>query len=111
MWSVVDFGRYQGKTLPQIIFTDPDWFFWAIEENRFHAGLEGQAEMLAARVRNIRIPRPNPQDWCVRYVTHNDKFARFDIIEVSISDRFDSPGMFRRDRLDLKVPRLLKSLR
>ncbi len=62
MWSVVDFGRYQGKTLPQIIFKDPDWFFWAIEGNRFHAGLEGQAEMLAARARNIKIPRPNPQD-------------------------------------------------
>ncbi len=34
-WSVVDFGKHQGKTLPQIVFIDPDWFFWAIEESVF----------------------------------------------------------------------------
>lgn len=31
-WSIVSFGRHSERTLPQIIFSDPDWFFWAIEK-------------------------------------------------------------------------------
>jgi uncharacterized protein (DUF3820 family) len=26
-WTPMKFGKYQGKTLPEIIFADPDWFF------------------------------------------------------------------------------------
>ena len=29
-WSVVPFGRYSGKTLPEIIVRDLDWFFWVL---------------------------------------------------------------------------------
>jgi len=28
-WSTLPFGKHKGKTLPQIVFADPDWFFWA----------------------------------------------------------------------------------
>jgi hypothetical protein len=29
-WEIIDFGKFKGKnkTLPQILFNDPDWFFW-----------------------------------------------------------------------------------
>jgi hypothetical protein len=27
-WSVVPFGKYRGKTFPEIIVRDLDWFFW-----------------------------------------------------------------------------------
>jgi hypothetical protein len=36
-WSTLNFGKHAGKTLPQIVFADPDWFFWAIETNVFKA--------------------------------------------------------------------------
>jgi len=29
-WTTVSFGRYKGKTLPEIIVRDLDWFFWAL---------------------------------------------------------------------------------
>jgi hypothetical protein len=29
MWSVLDFGKHKGRTLPWVMFHDPDWFFWA----------------------------------------------------------------------------------
>jgi hypothetical protein len=29
-WSVVPFGKYKGKTFPEIIVRDPDWFFWVL---------------------------------------------------------------------------------
>ncbi len=31
-WTIVEFGKYKGKTLPQIILNDADWFFWAYEK-------------------------------------------------------------------------------
>jgi hypothetical protein len=29
-WSVMPFGKYKGKTFPEIIVRDPDWFFWVL---------------------------------------------------------------------------------
>ena len=29
-WSAVPFGKYKGKTFPEIIVQDPDWFFWVL---------------------------------------------------------------------------------
>jgi hypothetical protein len=29
-WSAVPFGEYQGKTFPEIIVRDADWFFWVV---------------------------------------------------------------------------------
>jgi len=34
-WSTLKSGKYEGKTLPQVLFKDPDYFFWAIEEGVF----------------------------------------------------------------------------
>ena len=31
-WSAVPFGKYKGKTFPEIIVRDPDWFFWVLPE-------------------------------------------------------------------------------
>jgi len=42
-WSILPFGKHKGKTLPQIVFTDPDWFFWAMEENVFKGPLKREA--------------------------------------------------------------------
>jgi hypothetical protein len=30
MWSKLYFGKHVGKSLPQILFYDPDYFFWGI---------------------------------------------------------------------------------
>jgi hypothetical protein len=30
IWTTVPFGKHQGKTLPQIVIDDPDWFFWIL---------------------------------------------------------------------------------
>ena len=29
-WSAVPFGKYKGKTFPEIIVRDPDWFLWVV---------------------------------------------------------------------------------
>ena len=44
----VDFGKHKGKTLPQILCSDPDWFFWAMENNVFRnkGALQSEAKDL-----------------------------------------------------------------
>ena len=56
-WTVVDIGKYQGKTLPQILFKDPDWFFWSVEEDIFNQEpLREEQIELFKKASNIKIP-------------------------------------------------------
>jgi hypothetical protein len=34
-WIDLWFEKHKGKTLPQVMFTDPGWFFWARDEEIF----------------------------------------------------------------------------
>lgn len=40
LWSSINFGKFYGlgKTLPEIVLTDPDWFFHMHEQAGFWAG-------------------------------------------------------------------------
>jgi hypothetical protein len=54
-WSIVPFGKYQGKSFPEIIVRDPDWFFWVLP--KVYGKLAEEAEELARRARAIKPPR------------------------------------------------------
>ena len=111
MGGIITFGkRHNGKYLAKVVLDDPDWFFWAMDEDAFDRdpGLLAEAHDLAYKARNIKIPKPNPEEWCIRYTTLDGKFASFDIIEAATPCSHDSPTMFRVDHLDLSVPRSLK---
>jgi hypothetical protein len=112
MWSILNFGKYKGKSLPQVILHDPDYFFWVFEKGIFDKGMfVEQARILEVRACNIKIPKAKPDDWCVRYYTDpNGRFAGFDIIEIAEnSQRLDSIEMWREANLDLSVARRFKS--
>ena len=44
-WTPLNFGQYSGKTLPHILLTDPDYFFWAHGEDVFKGQLASEAEV------------------------------------------------------------------
>jgi len=58
-WTVIHWPcEYMGKTLPQVLFKDPDWFFFMIENRNFENKLDqkhatpflvGQSAMKAVR--------------------------------------------------------------
>ena len=52
-WSVVPFGKYSGKTLPEIIVRDLDWFFWMLP--KFYGKLGTEADDL--REKHVKIPK------------------------------------------------------
>jgi hypothetical protein len=89
---------------------DPDWFFWAMENGAFNKrpNLLREATRLVVMAKHITIPRPNPQEWHIRYViTRDGKFLTFEIVENS-PECLD-PNMIRHDHLDLSFPRQLKT--
>ena len=93
MWSIIKFGkRHKGKSLPEVILHDPDWFFWAIKdrvlENQVFAA---EAHDLDFKARNIKIPRPDAEHWCVKYLfDYRDKFCGFTIRESVLGSRSTS---------------------
>jgi hypothetical protein len=112
-WTVVDFGKYRGKgkTLPQILFSDPDWFFWALGQGVFKGALATEAAELDRRARNIRVPpdeNGNARD--AEYLIHASagKFGAIDLIPKTQPTHQGGSPALRLDRIDLSVPRRIK---
>lgn len=59
------FGKYEGLTLPQVLFTDPDHFYWL--RKVLKGSLAMQAEQLARKACRIRIPREPAEAFVVDY--------------------------------------------
>src|SRR5438876_986407 len=55
-WTELKFGKHKGKTLPQVLFSDPDWFFWASEQQTFRGAQRREADLIYVRATHIRIP-------------------------------------------------------
>jgi hypothetical protein len=72
-WTIVPFGRHKGKSLPQIILADPDWFYWVLSKLRGRLAVEGRE--LAARARRIRIPGRNSHRLVVEYHFDDNRFV------------------------------------
>jgi hypothetical protein len=106
MWTTVPFGKHRGKTLPQIILDDPDWFFWILPE--LYGQLKIEAEDLARKASKIKIPRRNPRKWCVEFrFERGHRFCGFEIIRA---DSFmGQKWSVRLPYLDLRLPRSYKA--
>ncbi len=104
--STVNFGNTnKGKTLPQIIFSDPDWFFWAVENNVFRGKgpLEIEAKELDYKTRNICIPPGMVAEYWIDCKTK--KFNYTKLVEKDRPPHEGSSETFRKDVIDLSVPR------
>jgi len=108
-WSVINFGKHKGKTLPQVLFSDPDWFFWAIEEDIFQnkGSLRGQAADLNSKARRIKVPERHGTNMLVEYIIHSPtgKFAQIELVSASQPHHNGSSPTFRKSEIDLSIPR------
>jgi hypothetical protein len=66
-WTTLNFGKHAGKSLPQIIISDPDWFFWAVARSVFTGTLVAEAEDLVEKATAIKIPKRHSKRWRVEY--------------------------------------------
>ncbi len=108
-WTPLKFGKHKDKTLPQILFVDPDWFFWAIEDEIFNKSpaLKAEADDLNWKAQNILIPRPDRELYEVEYFIHPsyDKFSHFDIVLKSKPLHAGSSHTERSEVINMNFPR------
>jgi hypothetical protein len=109
LWTPLDFGKHSGKTLPQILFKDPDWFFWAYEEDAFayqDRQVLDEVERVYQRATSIRIPARYGPDVAVEYVVSD---GRFEGLKLTPADAVVGGGIKSTSRLkwtfDMSVPR------
>lgn len=108
-WTKIDFGKYQGLTLPQVIFKDPDWFFWAISKNSFkdRPELNFEAVDLNKKARLIKVPQSGKEKMVVEYWIHplTRKYSHFDLVPQSRPHHVGSSSTYRSNVIDLSFPR------
>lgn len=81
MWTTLNFGKHAGRTLPQVLLKDPNWFFWAV--SKLYGPLASEAAILAHRATHIRIPKRRPKKWQVEYRRDADgRFLGCQIVKV-----------------------------
>ncbi len=106
MWSTLEIGKHAGRSLPQILFSDPDYFFWAVEKKIFQGRLATEAAELAWKARHIKIPKPDPENWCVEYFfTPENKFSWYHLIEAGRPPHVGSSITMRSNNIDMSVVR------
>lgn len=108
-WSELTFGKYKGKTLPQVVLCDPDWFFWAITLPRLQEWRGNEVRETAYKACHIKIPKPDPENWRIVYHFSADgKFNGFSIMtaEHARLEHLDSQISYY---LDFSYPRDLQT--
>ena len=80
-WTTVPFGRHKGKTIPEIIVRDLDWFFWALP--KLYGKLAYEAQDLARKVRAIKVPKSDKGKLEVEYQYEFDqRFCGFSFVKA-----------------------------
>jgi hypothetical protein len=64
-WPSIRFGKYKGLSLPQIVFRDPDYFFWAFQNTEL--GRDPLAIEVYRKARRIIPVWKGRTDWLVEY--------------------------------------------
>lgn len=100
-WSVLSFGKYQGKSLPEIVVRDLDWFFWM--QPKLYNRIGEEARNLRRKAKGIKIPGASGKNLEVEYrYEFGDRFCGFGIVEAS--DARYSRWSIRLPYLDLSWP-------
>ncbi len=104
IWLPLTFGKHEGKTLPQVALTDPDWLFWAEGDGILVRFRVPRAVELCFRARNIRISDGTRGARVADYVLNSSgKLSHVEVGYANEMNRSEDRGVVRRPGLDLSV--------
>jgi hypothetical protein len=110
-WLTLTFGKHKGKTLPQIVLEDPDWFFIAYEEGEFTKNIEllSEANEMVKKATSIKVPSAGGERRVAEYSIDpiTRKFSVIEVVPESQPFNSESIWIFRKKVIDLTVPRNL----
>ncbi|MDP7202414.1 MAG: hypothetical protein QGI50_15930, partial [Dehalococcoidia bacterium] len=67
VWTPLGFKKHRGKTIPQVVFTDPDWFFHMYENRRFEGRHAVEAEEIYKRATSIKVRQDGKEELVADY--------------------------------------------
>jgi len=103
-WTPLKFGKHEGKTLPQIVLNDPDWFFLGVDlcalpwTTRFWGALD---RMQSTKHNNTETRSRKLAGWIL--LLADDKFSGFSIVKAEIAG-IESGKCQISSHLDLSYP-------
>jgi hypothetical protein len=114
-WIPLNFGKHINKTLPQVVWSDPDWFFWAYEEGVLNRppALQHQADDVYRRATSIRIPQTGTEELVAEYAACLSlggplgKYAGVQVVPKSQPAHNGYTRTFRLPVFNLAVPRII----
>jgi len=56
LWSNIGFGQYRSRSLPSVMFSDPEWFYSAWHEKAFSGQILAEADLIYNYAKSIRPP-------------------------------------------------------
>ena len=113
-WLDLRFTKYKGRSLPEIIFLDPNWFFWSCEQKIFKANINemlvSQADSLFKKATHIKPPFIGKGRPVVQYFVNqrNGKFAQIKVVSDTIMpSELGVTPIFTKTAIDWSIPRNL----
>jgi hypothetical protein len=108
-YTIIKFGRNNGKTLPQIVLSDPSWFFWAYGDGIFNKHgftIMQEAKDIYYKAKNIKLPTAMEVEY---YFQRSPKpsFAYFLIVPSNTPKHQGTTITFRCDHLDMNIASLI----
>lgn len=113
VFTQLNFGKHANKTLPQIVFSDLDYFIWAYEQKDVFKTLQHkqEAQYIYERIRNIKIPKENHKEFEVEYLIHppTGRFGHFELVLKSAPLHKGGSPSSRSQNIDLTFVRTIKT--
>ena len=104
-WTKLEFGKHRGRTLPQVMFSDADWFFWLhanpLPTNNNVRGSE--VEEIYRKSTSIKVPQTGDEKMVAEYIIdpRNHNFRRLDLVPVSRPPHQGYSQTFRLPVIDM----------
>ena len=102
-WTPLKIGKHEGKTLPQVMFSDPDWFFWAYEKGIFVGHQLEEAREIYRKSQSIRVPQSGGRKNVVEIIIDKPS-GKFGTIS-RINEPEGPHGLYISDVIDMSIPR------
>lgn len=107
-WTVLSFGKHKGRTLPQVLFNDPDWFYWAFEKDILNGKISSNEVLdVYEKSRNIKIPQ---KDLHAEYIFDRIRgvFTDLKLVPIDKPQHVGTSQTKRLDRIDMALIRSVK---
>ena len=102
-WTDLPFSRHAGLTLPQVLFKDPGWFFWA-HTRPLHGDVAYEVQALYPKATRIRVP--GTEGLVVEYVLdpRAGGLAVVQLVPEAVGGDVGGSRSFTRPYIDLGIP-------